>query len=94
MGRFNILDACFDSLHPSSEMKESLNEANRQSSIIGQILPVEDALKVLAHRPLDPTAPSDGVLIQATHPLLCDGCMLCVESCEPGAISIESPPET
>jgi translation initiation factor RLI1 len=47
--------------------------------------------KVLAHRPLDPTAPSDGVVIQATHPLLCDGCMLCVKSCEPGAISIESP---
>ena len=47
IGRFNILDACFDSLHPSAEMKESLNEFNRQSSIIGQILPLEDALKVL-----------------------------------------------
>jgi len=47
MGRFNILDACFDSLRPSSELKESLNEFNRQSSIIGQILPVEDALQVL-----------------------------------------------
>ncbi|NQU07749.1 MAG: hypothetical protein HQ583_04240 [Candidatus Abyssubacteria bacterium] len=50
--------------------------------------------KVLAHRPLDPTAPSEGVVIQATHPLLCDGCMLCVKSCEPGAISIESPSGT
>jgi hypothetical protein len=47
MGRFSILDACFDSLRPSSELKESLNEFNRQSSIVGQILPVEDALKVL-----------------------------------------------
>jgi len=37
----------FDSLHPSSDLKESLNEINRQSSIAGQILPVEDALKVL-----------------------------------------------
>ncbi len=47
MGRFNILDACFDSLHPSAEMRQSLNDYQRQSSIVGQILPVEDALKVL-----------------------------------------------
>jgi ferredoxin len=47
MGRFSILDSCIDSLHPSQEMKDSLNEFNRQSSIIGQILPVEDALEVL-----------------------------------------------
>ncbi|UCD57084.1 MAG: hypothetical protein JSV16_14915 [Candidatus Hydrogenedentota bacterium] len=47
MGRFTILDACFDSLHPSAETKDALNEFNRQSAIIGQILPVEDALKVL-----------------------------------------------
>jgi ferredoxin len=47
MGRFTILDAALDSLSPPSELKESLNEINRQSSIAGQILPVEDALKVL-----------------------------------------------
>ena len=44
--------------------------------------------KVLAHRPLDPTEPSGRVHIQATHPLLCDGCMACVKACETSAISV------
>jgi len=60
--------------------------------------PVECALaclnacptKVLAHRPLDPAAPSGDILIQATHPLLCDGCMACVDSCEHGAVTVEA----
>ncbi|RJP17389.1 MAG: hypothetical protein C4520_16635 [Candidatus Abyssobacteria bacterium SURF_5] len=45
--------------------------------------------KVLAHRPLDPANPSSDVIIQATHPLLCDGCMRCVNMCKPGAISLK-----
>ncbi|RJP17390.1 MAG: 4Fe-4S dicluster domain-containing protein [Candidatus Abyssobacteria bacterium SURF_5] len=47
MGRFKILDACFDSLNPPPDLINSMNEFNRESSIIGQILPLEDALKVL-----------------------------------------------
>jgi len=44
--------------------------------------------KVLAHRPLDSTDPSSRVLIQSTHPLLCDGCMECVKACKADAITI------
>ncbi|UCD57085.1 MAG: 4Fe-4S binding protein [Candidatus Hydrogenedentota bacterium] len=44
--------------------------------------------KVLAHRPLEPANPVGGVHIQATHPLLCNGCMACVDACEPGAIIV------
>ena len=44
--------------------------------------------KVLAQRPLDPTDPSSKVLIQSTHPLLCDGCMECVKVCDHGAITV------
>lgn len=47
--------------------------------------------KVLAHRPLDPAKTVGDVLIQATHPLLCDGCMACVKACEQNAITIETP---
>ena len=46
--------------------------------------------KVIAHRPLDPADPSAGVHIQATHPLLCNGCMDCVNACEAEAISISA----
>jgi ferredoxin len=44
--------------------------------------------KVLAHRPVNPANPAAGVLIQATHPLLCDGCLDCVNACERGAITV------
>jgi len=44
--------------------------------------------KVIAHRPLDPADPAAGVHLQATHPLLCDGCMLCVDACKPRAITV------
>lgn len=44
--------------------------------------------KVLAHRPLDPAEPAGRVHIQATHPLLCNGCLDCASVCEPGAITV------
>ncbi|MBI4830879.1 MAG: 4Fe-4S binding protein [Candidatus Lindowbacteria bacterium] len=43
--------------------------------------------KVIAHRPLNRTDPSGKVLVQATHPLLCNGCMACVKACEVSAIT-------
>jgi translation initiation factor RLI1 len=48
------------------------------------------ANKVLAHRPISFTTAAPEILIQATHPLLCDGCMACARSCEHGAISVET----
>lgn len=45
-------------------------------------------MKVIGHRPLDAADPSGGVHIQATHPLLCDGCMACADACDPGAITV------
>ena len=44
--------------------------------------------KVIAHRPLNPADPNCGMHIQATHPLLCDGCMACADACDPGAITV------
>ena len=48
--------------------------------------------KVIGHRPLNPADPNGGVHIQATHPLLCDGCMACVDTCDPGAITVTASP--
>jgi NAD-dependent dihydropyrimidine dehydrogenase PreA subunit len=47
MGRFDFLDACFDGLHPPAEVSKSLNDFSRESLIVGQILPIEDAERVL-----------------------------------------------
>ena len=50
--------------------------------------------KVLAHRPLEPANPAGGVLIQETHPLLCNGCMECAAVCISDAITIATPSES
>lgn len=47
MGRFALLDSFVENLNPPTETMKALNDLSRESSIVGQILPVEDALRVL-----------------------------------------------
>lgn len=48
-------------------------------------------LKVLAYYPTDTSKEDSPVVIMATFPFSCNGCMLCVEVCEPKAISVSPP---
>jgi len=48
-------------------------------------------LKVLAYYPIETLREDSPVVIMATFPFSCNGCMLCVEVCEPKAISVQAP---
>ncbi|MFB0563276.1 MAG: hypothetical protein ACETWM_18905 [Candidatus Lokiarchaeia archaeon] len=49
------------------------------------------SLKVLAYYPNDVSKDDSPVTIVATFPFSCSGCMLCVDVCEPKAISVSPP---
>jgi ferredoxin len=48
-------------------------------------------LKVLAYYPLDSSREDSPVVIAATFPFSCNGCMFCVGVCETKAISVQAP---